>query len=156
MYPFVLDTMVAQGVIKSRAFSLDLRSVSEPTGAIIIVGLDTGRFVGELERLHILPTGSAPGGTDRYWVVLTGIGNTLPDGITDCSCEIEIPVFLDSGGTFSRLLTAIFQAFGESFPAALFDPENGFYIIDYDVGTGTVDFYFNTRRIAVAFTDFIW
>lgn len=31
-YPFVLDTMVTQGEINSRAFSLDLRSVDSPDG----------------------------------------------------------------------------------------------------------------------------
>ena len=32
-YPFVLDTMAAQGEINSRAFSLDLRSIDSPDGA---------------------------------------------------------------------------------------------------------------------------
>ena len=156
LYPFVLDTMAEQGIIKSRAFSLDLRSVSEPAGAIILGGLDTGRFIGELERLPMLDPSQAPGGADRYWIVLTGVGITLPDGTSDRSSDIEVPVFPDSGGTLSRLPTPIFQAFGENFPGAQFDPRSGFYVVDCDVDAGSVDFYFNEKRIAVAFSDFIW
>jgi len=158
IYPFVLDTMKSQGVIKSRAFSLDLRGVSEPEGAIIFGGLDTGKFIGTLEKLPMLRPSQSPSGADRYWIVLTGIGITLPDGTSDRSGDIEVAVFPDSGGTLSRLPTPIFQAFGESFPGALFDPQSGFYIVDCDVADqrGSVDFYFNNKRIAVAYADFIW
>lgn len=157
-YPFLLDTMAAEGIIKSRAFSLDLRSVTEPEGAIIFGGLDTGKFSGSLARLPMLDPSQSPQGFDRYWIVLTGVGLTLPDGTSDKSGTIEVPVFPDSGGTLTRLPTPIFQAFGESFPGAQFDAASGFYIVDCAVGdeAGSVDFYFGSKRIAVPFNDFIW
>jgi len=158
LYPFVLDTMKAQGVIKSRAFSLDLRGVTEPEGAIIFGGVDTGKFVGKLEKLPMVDPSRIRSGADRYWIVLTGIGITLPDGTSDRSGDIQVAVFPDSGGTLSRLPTPIFQAFGETFPTAQFDPESGFYIVNCAVANepGSVDFYFNTKRIAVTYADFIW
>jgi len=150
--------MKSQGVIKSRAFSLDLRGVTEPEGAIIFGGLDTGKFVGKLEKLPMVSPSRIKSGADRYWIVLTGVGITLPDGTSDRSGEIEITVFPDSGGTLSRLPTPIFQAFGETFPTAQFDPSSGFYVVDCEVASqsGSVDFYFNTKRIAVSYADFIW
>lgn len=157
-YPFVLDTLAAQGIIKSRAFSLDLRSVSSPSGAIIFGGIDTSKFSGSLARLPMLPPSQSPKGADRYWITLTAIGLTFPDGTSDTSGAISVPVFPDSGGTLSRLPTPIFQAFGESFPTAQFDPESGFYIVDCKVANsaGSVDFYFGTKQIAVPYADFIW
>jgi hypothetical protein len=158
LYPFVLDTMKAQGVIKSRAFSLDLRGVTEPEGAVIFGGLDTGKFVGTLEKLPMVDPSKIKSGADRYWIVLTGVGMTFPDGTSERSGDIEVPVFPDSGGTLSRLPTPIFQAFGETFPTAQFDPNSGFYIVDCDVASqpGSVDFYFNNKHIAVTYADFIW
>ncbi|KAK5658058.1 hypothetical protein OQA88_2614 [Cercophora sp. LCS_1] len=158
-YPFLLDTMAAEGLIKSRAFSLDLRSVTEPYGAIIFGGLDTGKFSGPLVRLPMLDPSQVQSGADRYWIVMTGIGMTFPDGTADRSGEIEVAVFPDSGGTLSRLPTPIFQAIGESFPTAQFDRRSGFYIIDCSVldEAGTVDFYFSDNlRIAVSYRDFSW
>jgi hypothetical protein len=35
-YSFVLDTMVAQGEINSRTFSLDLRSINSPDGGYLL------------------------------------------------------------------------------------------------------------------------
>ncbi len=150
--------MAKQGVIKSRAFSLDLRSVTEPTGAIIFGGLDTGKFSGPLVQVPMLDPSQTPQGYDRYYITLTGIGLTFPDGTTDQSGEIEVPVFPDSGGTLSRLPTAIFQAFGENFPTAQFDPESGFYIVDCAIADepGSVDFFFGDAVIAVPYVDFIW
>ncbi|KAK1828061.1 putative eukaryotic aspartyl protease [Podospora conica] len=157
-YPFVLDSLAAQGIIKSRAFSLDLRAVSSPTGAIIFGGIDTSKFAGSLARLPMLSPSQTPLGADRYWITLTGIGLTFPDGTSDTSGVIEVPVFPDSGGTLSRLPTPIFQAFGESFPTAQYDPESGFYIVDCAVANvaGSVDFYFGSKQIAVPYADFIW
>ncbi|KAK1759871.1 aspartic peptidase domain-containing protein, partial [Echria macrotheca] len=156
-YPFVLDTLVDQGIIKSRAFSLDLRSITEPAGAVVFGGIDKSKFSGSLTRVPMLDPSVTPGGTNRYWITLTGIGLTFPDGTADRSGAIEVPVFPDSGGTLSQLPTPIFQAF-EVFPTAQFDPKSGFWIIDCRVldQPGTVDFYFGSKRIAVPYRDFAW
>jgi hypothetical protein len=89
---------------------------------------------------------------------MTGVGITLPDGESATSDPLELPVFLDSGGTLSRLPTPIYQSICESFPGALLDESSGFYIVDCSVGDqpGSVDFIFNTKTIRVPYADFIW
>jgi hypothetical protein len=157
-YSFVLDSMATQGLIDSRAFSLDLRNVDDPNGSVIFGGIDTGKFIGSLEKCPILDPTETPSGADRYWITMTGVGITLPDGESQTSDAIEVPVFLDSGGTLSRLPTPIYQAIGDSFPGAQLDQSSGFYYVDCDVGkqSGSVDFIFNNKKIAVPYADFIW
>jgi hypothetical protein len=158
LYPYLLDSMASQGIISSRAFSLDLRSIDNPSGAIIFGGVDLGKFSGALEKLPMLDPADTPSGADRYWIVLSGVGMTYPDGQVEESEEIAVPVFLDSGGTLSRLPATIFQAIGDSFPASQYDPESGFYIVDCKVAdeAGSVDFIFGSKKIRVPYADFIW
>ncbi|KAJ9143203.1 Acid protease [Coniochaeta hoffmannii] len=157
-YSFVLDSMAAQGLIQSRAFSLDLREVDDPDGSVIFGGIDRGKFIGSLEKCPILDPTDTPSGADRYWITMTGVGITLPDGESSTSDPIEVPVFLDSGGTLSRLPTPIYQAIGESFPGAQLDPSTDFYLVDCSVADqpGSVDFVFNNKTIQVPYGDFIW
>ncbi|KAL2259276.1 hypothetical protein VTK26DRAFT_7110 [Humicola hyalothermophila] len=176
-YPFVLDTMVDQGVIESRAFSLDLRSIDNPNGAIIFGGVDTGKYIGELAKLPMLDPLDSPGGANRYYVTMTGVGLTLPNGEVARSGAIDVPVFLDSGGTLSQLPRNIFQAFAAAFDGAEYDPDQGYYFVPCDVTDlrGSVDFYFgdddddndggggtssssssSSKVIRVPFNDFVW
>lgn len=157
-YPYVLDTMVAQGVIKSRAFALDLRGVDNPNGALIFGGLDTAKYIGALSKLPMLDPSDTPGGANRYYVTMTGVGLTLPSGEVARSAAIDVPVFLDSGGTLSQLPSNIFQAFAAAFQGAEYDPSSGFYFLPCDMTdlAGSVDFYFGETAIRVPFNDFIW
>ncbi|KAK3693125.1 aspartic peptidase domain-containing protein, partial [Podospora appendiculata] len=158
-YPYVLDSMATQGLINSRAFSLDLRSVDNPDGAIIFGGVDTGKFIGKLEKLPILDPTETPSGSDRYWVTLAGVGITYPNGSSEVGSDtLTVPVFLDSGGTLSRLPTRVFNWIGESIPGAKFDTASGFYYVDCALAgqEGSVDFLFGSKTIKVAWADFIW
>lgn len=150
--------MVEQGLIDSRAFSLDLRDVDSPDGSVIFGGVDTGKFVGELQKCPILDPSDTPSGADRYWIYLTGLGMTLPSGESGLVAEGQLPVFLDSGGTMTRLPTEVFEAVGSAFPGAQYDSDSGYFIVDCDVGddSGSVDFVFDEKVISVAFDDFIW
>ncbi|KAL2134853.1 hypothetical protein VTI74DRAFT_10659 [Chaetomium olivicolor] len=157
-YPYILDTMVSQGLIKSRAFTLDLRGVDNPTGALIFGGIDTGKYIGSLAKLPMLTQEQTPLGADRYYVTLTAVGLTLPNGEVVQSDDLEVPVFLDSGSTFSHLPTSIYQAFAASFAEAQFDPKSGYYFVPCDVTKldASVDFYFGTKVVRVPLNDFIW
>lgn len=150
--------MVEQGLIDSRAFSLDLRDVDSPDGSVIFGGVDTGKFVGELQKCPILDPLDTPSGADRYWIYLTGLGMTLSSGESGLVAEGELAVFLDSGGTMTRLPTEVFQAVGAVFPGAEYDSESGYFVVDCDIGdsSGSVDFVFGEKIISVAFDDFIW
>lgn len=157
-YPYVLDTMVDQGLIKSRAFSLDLRGVDNPNGAIIFGGIDTGKYIGELAKLPMLPPRRSPRGANRYYVTMTGVGLTLPSGRAVRSRDLRVPVFLDSGSTFSYLPTPIYEAIALSFRGAQFNPLTGHFYVPCGVTEldGSVDFYFGAKAIRVPLNDFIW
>ncbi|KAK4176937.1 putative eukaryotic aspartyl protease [Triangularia setosa] len=157
-YPYILDTMKDQKLINSRAFSMDLRTVDSPEGALIFGGVDTGKYVGSLAKLPMLSRNQTPRGADRYYVTMTGVGLTYPDGLVERSQELQVPVFLDSGGTLSRLPRPIYQAFASSFADTQYDPSTGFYFLDCDVADldGSIDFYFGDKVINVPFNDFIW
>lgn len=159
-YVYVLDNMVAQSLIASRAFSLDLRDVDSPDGALIFGGVDTGKYMGSLEKCPILDGSQTTSGADRYWITMTSIGITTPDGDSGLLASGELAVFLDSGGTLTRLPTSIFESIGDAFASfgAEYDESSGYYIIDCDAmkQSGSVDFGFGDKVISVAFKDFIW
>ncbi|EOO00448.1 putative candidapepsin precursor protein [Phaeoacremonium minimum UCRPA7] len=157
-YSFVLDSMVTQGLIDSRAFTLDLRNIDDKDGSVIFGGLDTGKFIGSLEKCPILDPLETPDGADRYWINMNSIAITLPDGTTTTLGTGDQPVFLDSGGTLTRLPTEVFEAIGESFPGAEYDSSSGFYVVDCSVADvkGSVDFGFGNKVIQVLYADFIW
>lgn len=159
-YPYVLDNMVTQGLISSRAFSLDLRDVDDPDGSIIFGGVDTGKYVGSLEKCPMLDPSETPSGADRYWITMTSVGVTLSDGESGLVDSDEIPVFLDSGGTLTRLPTAVFTAIGNAFAGlgAQYVEADAVYALDCDVRdkSGSVDFGFNGKIISVSLKDFIW
>ncbi|KAK7706807.1 hypothetical protein SLS63_013893 [Diaporthe eres] len=157
-----LDSMVSQGFISSRAFSLDLRSVDSPNGSLIFGGVDTGKYTGSLAKLPIVDPADTPVGAVRYWVNLTSVGLTLPNGTSGLLASGEMPVFLDSGGTFSRFPNETFFAIGGAFPGAVWNETIGYYLVDCDVAdqTGSVDFGFGEdedgKVISISYKDFIW
>lgn len=158
-YDYVLDTMVDQGLIESRAFSLDLRGVDNPGGALIFGGIDTGKYIGALAKLPMLDRRQTPRGADRYYVTMTAVGLTMADGSVVRSEEISVPVFLDSGSTFSHLPRPIYQAFADAFdPDVMYDPRTGYYYVPCEVADleASVDFYFGAKAIRVPLRDFIW
>lgn len=154
--------MVSQDLIASRAFSLDLRSVDSPNGSLIFSGVDTGKYTGSLAKLPIVDPADTPLNAERYWVNLTSVGLTLPNGTSGLLASGEMPVFLDSGGTFSRFPNETFFAIGDAFPGAFWNKTTGYYVVDCDAAdqTGSVDFGFGEdedgKVISISYKDFIW
>lgn len=154
--------MVSQGLISSRAFSLDLRSVDSPNGSLIFGGVDTGKYTGSLTKLPILDPADSPSGYDRYWINLTSVGLTFPNGSSGLSLSGDLPVFLDSGGTLSRFPNETFFGIGDAFPGAVYNKSSGYYAVDCDAADqkGSVDFGFgedeNGKIISILYKDFIW
>jgi hypothetical protein len=54
VYPSIIDEMVSQGLINTKAYSLYLDSLAATTGSIIFGGLDSDKFHGNLVQLPIL------------------------------------------------------------------------------------------------------
>jgi hypothetical protein len=158
-YPLVIDSMVKQGLIKSRALSLDIRTMDSDRGAVIFGGIDTRKYSGHLEKRPIIPAESSPDGLTRYWVYLDGISIIQDDGSTDpiYSQTNGQPVLLDSGYTVSALPGAIFNKIVAAFPTA--KKGLGAYVdVDCDVADlkGSIDFKFGNTVIKVPYADFIW
>jgi hypothetical protein len=50
-YTLMLSNMQKQGLIQSRAFSLDLRDWDNSTGSLIFGGVDKGKYSGALQQI---------------------------------------------------------------------------------------------------------
>ncbi|KJZ71445.1 hypothetical protein HIM_09169 [Hirsutella minnesotensis 3608] len=160
-YPTVIDNMAKQGFIKSRAFSLDIRSLESKRGSVVFGGIDTKKFSGHLEKLPIVPPASAPDGQTRYWVWLDGISVHRPNGSVASvySKPKGQAVLLDSGYTISTLPSVIFDKLLAAFPEAKAPKKDSkLYEIPCSLGKvpGHIDFKFGKTTINVPFNDFIW
>ncbi|GAO16866.1 uncharacterized protein UV8b_06873 [Ustilaginoidea virens] len=162
-YPMVLDNMVTQGLIKSRTFSLDIRSIGSARGSVVFGGLDTKKFSGRLEKRPIIPADKSPDGYTRYWVYLDGISLTPGDGSSVVVFDQVNgqPVLMDSGYTVSSLPTKYFDKIKDAFPGVTAPPkgdDSGMYRVPCNVGdeNATVNFKFGKTEINVPYRDFIW
>lgn len=76
LYNLVLDSMASQGLIASRAFSLDLRRYGDETGSIVFGGLDQKKFQGSLQSLPLeslkIPAGVYGNGTHHERITSYG------------------------------------------------------------------------------------
>ncbi|GAB1320916.1 Aspartic peptidase domain-containing protein [Madurella fahalii] len=151
-----------QGIIHSRAFSLDLRGLGSSSGAVIFGGIDTKKYAGELVRLPIVPAGESPDGMTGYWVHLDGVIVNQADGTVvnvyqKQDGENGQVVRPDSGSPLSALPTAIFVKFMAAFPSAEYIPNPDLYSVDcFDLGQGgSVDFTFAGKVINVPYHDFV-
>ena len=153
-YPYFIDTLAAQGFTQSRAFGLDIRSIDAADGSIIFGGLDRGKYIGNLEKLAIIPESND--GT-RYWVSLGGI-DLVKDGASTSISSSSIPVLLDSGSTLTYLPQDVYAKLGESFPTAELHDQSGYYIVDCAVAQqkGSVNFKFGGKTVKVQYKDFVW
>jgi hypothetical protein len=162
-YPLVLDNLAAQNFIKSRAFSLDIRSLESKRGSVVFGGIDTKKFSGRLEKRPIIPATESPDKLTRYWIYLDGVSVTKDDGskVVIFDQPNSQPVLLDSGYTISSLPTKHFEKIKAAFPEATAPPagdNSGLYRVPCDIGSkkGSVNFKFGSTEINVPFDDFIW
>lgn len=162
-YPMILDNMVAQKFIKSRAFSLDIRSIESARGSVVFGGIDTKKFSGRLEKRPIIPAAESPDKLTRYWIYLDGVSVTDGKGsraqIFDQANGQAMLV--DSGYTVSALPTKYFNKLKDAFPGVTAPPKedkSGLYRIPCNVAEqkGTVNFRFGKVEINVPYKDFIW
>lgn len=98
-YPSIIDTMVSQGLISTKAYSLYLDDLEASTGSIIFGGLDSDKYHGDLLQLPIVPD-TLQNRTKVYAefsVAMTGFGVTSQSGTTtNFTTQVEAAI-LDSG-----------------------------------------------------------
>jgi hypothetical protein len=106
-YPSIIDSMVSQGLIPSKAYSLYLNDLEASTGSIIFGGLDSDKYHGDLVQMPIIPSTLQNGSTLYYdfAVALTGFSITGQAGnVTKfTTSSFEEAAILDSGTTITYL-----------------------------------------------------
>lgn len=103
-YSLILESLATQGLINSRAFSLDLRDYDNSTGSLIFGGVDKGKYIGTLDKIPIQTQQMTFGGQDYavfgYWVTVTSLGLTQPGSKSSNAYTVPDGSFvatLDSG-----------------------------------------------------------
>jgi hypothetical protein len=158
-YNSVIDQLWTQGIIPSRAFSVDLASIDVAQGSVIFGGIDTMKYSGTLKKLPIIPYQLAPDHYPRYWIKLNGVGITPPGAAsttTLTSIGSVITVIPDSGSTFCYIPVPIFNAMIAFFPGAV--STQGAYVVPcaFKDQPGTFQFTFGGTTINVPYHEFIW
>ncbi|KAK6349395.1 hypothetical protein TWF696_005682 [Orbilia brochopaga] len=143
-YPSLVSRMVAQGLIKSRAFSLWLDDLASDTGSILFGGVDTARFIGNLTSI---PIELAPGQVDplAFAIPLTAV--SFSDGESHfniTSKYLPATVVLDSGSSLTFLPRPIASSLAAQF-SAKFSHQLNLYVIDchYPTENAFVEYSFS-------------
>ncbi|KAK7723877.1 hypothetical protein SLS64_000208 [Diaporthe eres] len=97
-HSLVLDSMASQGLIASRAFSLNLREHDDAPGSIVFGGVDQKKFLGSLQTLPLeslqMTAGASGDGSSHETITVHGGTNVImtPKGVSSQICD-------DAGGT---------------------------------------------------------
>ncbi|KAF3933222.1 Candidapepsin-1 [Dactylellina cionopaga] len=159
MYPNIIDMMVNQSIINTRAYSLFLDDKEAATGTILFGGYDTDKFEGELALLDIQP--DERGEFSSFIVAWTGFSITTEnDGevaLTDS--RFAEPAYLDSGTTLTvlpaQLAYQLIQAAG-----AVYEQSSDIYLVDCETASAnaTLNYQFggtNGPTIKVPFSELV-
>ncbi|ETI19341.1 hypothetical protein G647_09173 [Cladophialophora carrionii CBS 160.54] len=144
VYQSVMDNLVKSGIIHRKAFSLYLNDLEASTGSIILGGIDTTKYSGDLVALPLQAT--QDGLVKEYYVALTGVSFTDATGeTTQLSPQgYSQATLLDSGTTNTFLTNDIFTPLALGFGAVLDAEGTGAYLIPCSLsnGNGTIGYLF--------------
>lgn len=99
-YATVVDTMVAQGLIKSPAFSLYLNDLDASEGTILFGGVDTAKYEGDLIRMPM--RAMAKTGSQDITAFVVDVEGISVKGV-DGAGNFKGRALLDSGATVTLL-----------------------------------------------------
>lgn len=102
VYPSIIETMVSQGLINTKAYSLYLDDLEASSGSIIFGGYDTQKFQGNLHQLPIVadPLGNGSSVYAEFGVAMSAMGIT---GKTLTNSSFADVAILDSGTALTYL-----------------------------------------------------
>ncbi|KAL1837628.1 hypothetical protein VTJ49DRAFT_3567 [Mycothermus thermophilus] len=110
------EQLVADGVIRSNAYSMWLNDLSATTGSILFGGVDTARYE---PPLRSIPVETATGNYVELMVTLTKV--QLGSLVLGKGEDLAIAVLLDTGSTLTylpdRLASELFDAVGATYDA---------------------------------------
>ncbi|EHA45932.1 hypothetical protein MCOR27_010012 [Pyricularia oryzae] len=116
-YPNIIDELVAQKIIQTKAYSLWLNDRRSPSGRILFGGIDTAKFIGALKVIPLIPDVTTKNITS-FTVALSGFDIELSNK-TKTKIDLRSdsnPALLDSGTTLTYLPAAmadkVFAMFG--------------------------------------------
>ncbi|ERF75846.1 hypothetical protein EPUS_01212 [Endocarpon pusillum Z07020] len=99
IYPNVIDELVLQGEISSRAYSLYLNDLDAENGNILFGGVDTNKYSGDLIALPV-QNDSNSGSLTSFTVAFTSLSVVDGSGNNQLTRDsIAVPAILDSGTT---------------------------------------------------------
>lgn len=155
-YPNLINLMVEQGHIKSRAYSLWLNDLDAAQGEILFGGIDTAKFRGELFTVPINKRRGAPW-VSEFMITLRDLSLTNNEGQTKAiDEELTLPVLLDSGTTYTYLPTAIWTRMAREVGAQFLEDSQAAVVRcslkDYE---GTLNFGFGGFSINVPFNELV-
>ncbi|KAF8859938.1 acid protease, partial [Acephala macrosclerotiorum] len=132
VYPSIIDQMMSQGLINTKAYSLYLNDYEASTGSIIFGGLDSDKYHGNLIQLPIVPDQASNGAKvyAEFNVAMTSFGLTGQQGSTTnfTTSSFEEPVILDSGTTLVYLPDVLVQDLVSRLDGAVDDSTGGIYV----------------------------
>ena len=154
-YPNLVDLMVKQGYINSRAYSLWLNDLDADAGEILFGGIDTAKYKG---KLHTVPIAIRKGKSapSEFMITLTGMGltNNANQSMSLTDSTFQIPVLLDSGTTYTYVPTSVYQSLASEIGVQYVSGTSvvACSLRDYD---GTVDLDFSGFQINVPFNELV-
>lgn len=146
IYSSVVDSMVTQGLISLKAYSLYLNDLDASTGVLIFGGLDSDKYQGNLVQLPVLPDEGSNGASvyQEFNVALTSYAITSTPGksttLTDGS--FQMAALLDSGTSLTYLPTDLTSAIYNELDGA-FDEESQLTFFNCDLLTQYPDLTFD-------------
>ncbi|OBT77750.1 hypothetical protein VF21_03810 [Pseudogymnoascus sp. 05NY08] len=145
IYPNIIDQMVNQGLINTRAYSLWLDDLSAATGQVLFGGIDTAKYDGSLSILPVL--GDDKGGRPSSFAVgLYGMSVGHAGKMSSItSSDFGIPVILDSGTTHTLLPKAVVNPIINGLGAYDFTSQIGAILVDCGLRTENPDFIFGYK-----------
>ncbi|KAF3010353.1 hypothetical protein E8E14_008949 [Neopestalotiopsis sp. 37M] len=156
-YPRVLDSMFTQGLINKRVYGLHLGNSDEPSGSLTFGGLDTGKFLGNLEEIPIIKDIF---NQTRLTVNYDGLSLTLRNNNSVVYTINDTNVLLDSGTTFIQLEESVANQIFQDLNAvkSVVDQSTTYYMVDCSVRnwSGGLDFTFRDKRITISYGNLIF
>ncbi|TGZ81081.1 acid protease [Ascodesmis nigricans] len=150
-YKTLVELMVEQGIIKTKAYSLYLNDLEASTGEVLFGGIDTAKFEGQLATLPI-DRRAGQLKPKEFIVTCTGVSLTNDENnslsITDN--DFAIPVLLDTGSTYTYVPGDIARILAAQVGAQV-SAGTAVPIVPCDIRNyrGSINFDFSGKKIAI-------